>query len=277
MGTSEDLIGRWSVQKLELLEKYLAAYLTILSNQHWCAGYEYIDAFAGTGKPKTRDEQTYVDGSPRIALSLRPAFTEYHFVEQADWRVGRLEALKAEFPNRVIRIHPGDCNTILTEEILDHLAYASHKRAIAFLDPFGMQLRWKTMMAIASTETVEIMLNFPVMAINRGVLRQRPELISTADRARLEEFWGTKDWTVDFYEEERTFFGPEFVKKRLSGKEMGAVFCKRLGEIFRYCSEPLLMTNSRNAPLYCLIFAGHNATGVRIATDIFARHERGRK
>ena len=28
------------------------------------------------------------------------------------------------------------------------------------------------------------------------------------------------------------------------------------------------MTNSKNAPLYCLVFAGHNQTGVKIANDI---------
>src|SRR3972149_1676398 len=82
----EDLIGKWSLEKLELLRKYLAAYLKILTNQSWCRGYEFIDAFAGTGKPKSRDEQRYVDGSPRIALSLSPPFSQYHFVEQINWR-----------------------------------------------------------------------------------------------------------------------------------------------------------------------------------------------
>jgi three-Cys-motif partner protein len=69
----EDIIGKWSPEKLELLRKYLAGYITILRNQTWCRGYEYIDAFAGTGKPKTKDEQKYVDGSPRIALGLTPS------------------------------------------------------------------------------------------------------------------------------------------------------------------------------------------------------------
>ena len=70
-----DIIGKWSLGKLELLRKYLAGYLTVLTNQRWCRGYEYIDAFAGTGKPKTKDEQRYVDGSPRIAPGLTPSFT----------------------------------------------------------------------------------------------------------------------------------------------------------------------------------------------------------
>jgi three-Cys-motif partner protein len=105
----EDLIGKWSLEKLGLLRKYLAAYLRILTNQSWCRGYEFIDAFAGTGRPKSRDEQRYVDGSPRIALSLKPPFTQYHFVEQESWRVAKLEKLRAEFADRSITLYHGDC------------------------------------------------------------------------------------------------------------------------------------------------------------------------
>jgi three-Cys-motif partner protein len=270
----EDIIGKWSLEKLELLRKYLAGYLTVLTNQTWCRGYEYIDAFAGTGKPKTKEEQRYVDGSPRIALGLTPCFTQYHFIEQEDWRVARLDKLREEFPTHDITIYHGDCNKILREQILPELSYSSKKRAIAFIDPFGMQFEWETMEHLAETETVEVLLNFPVMAINRGVLRKHPEMISKTSRERLNRFWGTDDWMVDLYMEEQTLFGPEIIKRPRSGREFGYVFKKRLGEIFRYCSIPILMTNSKNAPLYCMIFAGHNATGEKIAGEIFLKYEK---
>jgi three-Cys-motif partner protein len=270
----EDIIGKWSLEKLELLRKYLAGYLRVLTNQTWCRGYEYIDAFAGTGKPKTKDEQKYVDGSPRIALGLTPSFTQYHFIEQADWRVAKLEKLRGEFPSQGIAIYHGDCNKILREEILPQLPYSSKKRAIAFIDPFGMQFEWETMKHLAETKTVEVLLNFPVMAINRGVLRKHPEKIPKGSRERLDQFWGTNDWMVDLYMEDQTLFGMETVKRPHSGREFGKVFKKRLEEIFRHCSIPILMSNSKNAPLYCMLFAGHNATGKRIAEDIFMRYEK---
>ncbi|MBM4331982.1 MAG: three-Cys-motif partner protein TcmP [Deltaproteobacteria bacterium] len=273
----EDLIGKWSVEKLELLGKYLAAYLKILTNQSWCQGYEYIDAFAGTGKPKTRDEQKFVDGSPRIALNLSPSFTQYHFIEQTDWRVEKLQKLHKEFPSHSITIYHGDSNRILREQILPQMPYASKKRAIAFIDPFGMEFQWQTMENLAAIKTVEIVLNFPVMAINRGVLRKNPQMISESAKTRLEQFWGTVDWMVDLYEDEQTLFGPETVKRKLSGKEFGRVFKKRLEEIFPHCSNPVLMANSKNAPLYCLIFAGHNANGKKIAEQIFAKHEKDKQ
>ena len=272
-----DTIGQWSIGKLGLLKKYLAAYLNILTKQSWCRGYEYIDAFAGTGKPKTRDELHYIDGSPRVALSLSPAFTQYHFIEQSSWRAVRLEKLREEFPNHGITIYHGDCNQILKGQILPQLSYASKKRAIAFIDPFGMEFEWETMKQVAKVETIEIILNFPVMAINRGVLRKNPEAVSEAGKARLNRFWGTADWLADLYEEDETLFGPVPVKRRLSGTEMGAVFKKRLEEIFPHCTDPILITNSKNAPLYCLIFAGHNATGKRIARDVFATHEKEKR
>jgi len=272
----EDVIGSWSLEKLELLRKYLVGYLKVLKNQTWCRGYEYIDAFAGTGKPKTKDEQEYVDGSPRIALGLAPSLTRYHFIEQADWRVEKLEKLRTEFPNHNIAIYDGDCNKILREQILPQLSYSTKKRAIAFVDPFGMQFEWETMKYLAQTKTVEVLLNFPVMAINRGVLRKHPEMISEASEERLDRFWGTKDWMMDLYMEEPTLFGIETVKRPHSGKEFGYAFKKRLGEIFRHCSSPILMTNSKNAPLYCILFAGHNATGKKIAEGIFIKHEKAK-
>ncbi|MBI3013208.1 MAG: three-Cys-motif partner protein TcmP [Elusimicrobia bacterium] len=270
----EDTIGSWSVQKLKLLEKYLAAYVKVLARQDWCRGYEYIDAFAGTGKPKTKDEEKYVDGSPRIALDLGMPFTKYHFVEQSDWRVKELEKLKLEFEDRNIEIYPGDCNEVLREKILPGLPYGSNKRAIAFLDPFGMELQWKTMKDIANVETVEIILNFPTMAINREILRRNPEKIPESKKQKMSQFWGTENWTVDLYDEEQTLFGPELVRKKQTGKEFGLVFKNRLSQIFKHCTSPVLMTNSNSAPLYCIMFAGHNATGAKIADQILKKYEK---
>ncbi len=152
----EDIVGKWSVDKLGLLRKYLNAYVQVLKKQRWCKGYEYIDAFAGTGKPKSRDEAKYIDGSPRIALALTPPFTKYHFIENSDWRLKKLQKLQNEFTDRNIEIYPGDCNDVLRNRIVPNLPRKSYKQAIAFLDPFGMQLEWETLQRIAKTQTIEI-------------------------------------------------------------------------------------------------------------------------
>lgn len=268
-----DTIGRWSQDKLGILKKYLEAYLKVLTKQEWCQGYEYIDAFAGTGKPKDRDALQFIDGSPRIALGLKKPFTRYHFIEESSWRVEKLRDLCKEFKDRDVSIYHEDCNKVLKGQILQQLTYASKKRAVAFIDPFGMQVDWETLKALSETKAIEVILNFPVMAINRSVLRKNPEAISQKDLERLSKLWGTKEWMEEMYEEDLTLFGPERRKKRMSGKDFGKVFRNRLSEIFPHCTDPVLMVNSKNTPLYCLMFAGHNATGSRIAGGIFKNFE----
>lgn len=268
----EDLIGRWSVEKLNLLKKYLSAYVKILSNQAWCKGYEYIDAFAGTGKPKTKDEQVYIDGSPRIALSLSPPFTQYHFIEQSDWRVSRLLALRKEFHALGIAIYHGDCNKVLHEQILPQLTRATQKRAIVFVDPFGMHIEWQTMVALAQPKTIEVFVNVPIMAVQRSVLKRQPEKITPQDRDRMRRFWGSGDWEAAFYQEEATLFGTEQIKVRAAASELARRYGDRLATLFPYHTQPIVMTNSTNSPLYALVFASHNKTGVKIAQDIFAKY-----
>ena len=34
----------------------------IKEQNRWCPGYHYVDAYAGSGRPKLRDEELYIDG-----------------------------------------------------------------------------------------------------------------------------------------------------------------------------------------------------------------------
>jgi len=272
----EDSIGPWSEDKLALLRKYLEAYTTIMQGQRWCRnGYHYVDAFAGTGKPRARDEERYIDGSPRVALTIRYPFHSYTFIEKTPWRVQQLEKLKDEFPDRDVRIREGDCNDIIKTEIVSNIRYERFNRGLIFLDPFSMDVEWPTIQEIAGTRALEIFLNFPVMALNRTVLPNDPNALTEAQIRRMNNFWGSTEWRGDIYQQVSTLFGTVEMKMQpTTGKRLGRLFTRRLREVFRHVTEPLVMTNSRNAPLYCLIFAGHNVTGARIVREIFQRYQR---
>jgi three-Cys-motif partner protein len=274
--SQDDVVGPWSEDKLRLLSKYLNAYTVIMQDQHWCRnGYHYIDAFAGTGRPRARDEERYVDGSPRIALTVPRPFRSYTFIEKSSWRVQKLQQLQEEFPDRDIRIREGDCNRIIVTDIAPHIRYERFNRGLIFLDPFGMDVEWSTIERIAETRALEIFLNFPVMALNRTVLPNDPNALTQAQIERMNRFWGSTDWRDDIYEEVPTLFGPVPMKIRsTTGERLGRLFKNRLEEVFPYVTEPLLMTNSKNAPLYCLMLAGHNQQGAKIVQEIFGRYKR---
>lgn len=272
----DDVIGPWSEDKLRLLGKYLDAYTTIMQNQRWCRnGFHYIDAFAGTGRSRARDEARYIDGSPRVALSIRYPFHSYTFIEKVPWRVEHLRRLRDEFPDHDIHIEEDDCNDVITTKITPRIRYAQFNRGLIFLDPFSMDVEWSTIDQIAQTRALEVFVNFPVMALNRAVLSNDPNALTDAQIERMNRFWGSTEWRGDIYEEVPTLFGNVEMKiSRTTGKKLGQLFKKRLLEVFPYVADPLVMTNSRNAPLYCLIFAGFNATAIKIVQDIFGRYEK---
>jgi three-Cys-motif partner protein len=274
--TQDDVIGPWSEDKLQLLRKYLRAYTVIMQGQSWCRnGYHYIDAFAGTGKPRARDEERYIDGSPRVALTIDHPFHSYSFIEKTPWRVQRLQKLREEFPERDIRIYEGDCNHVITTEITPRIRYTKFNRGLIFLDPFSMDVEWSTIEQIADTQALEIFVNFPVMALNRTVLPNDPNALTEDQVKRMNRFWGSTEWRGDIYEEVPTLFGPVEMKiHRTTGQRLGQLFKKRLEQIFPHVTVPLVMTNSKSAPLYCLIFAGHKQTGAKIVREIFDRYQR---
>ena len=199
--------GEWTRQKLEVLEKYLAAYTLALKNQTFRTAY--IDAFAGTGyradagsdaeleQPMFPDlaadePQELLDGSARIALRLERAFSKYIFIERSPARCAQLEKLRGEFPGRAsdIEIVQGDANdeirTLCAKDWRRH-------RAVMFLDPYGMQVEWSTVEAIAHTQAVDLWLLFPLgIGINR--LLPKSGEIPEPWRRRIELFLGTDDW-----------------------------------------------------------------------------------
>jgi three-Cys-motif partner protein len=143
----EDIIGRWSEEKLDLLAKYLKAYSVIMNEQKksWLRAYYYIDAFAGSVRPRAKeDEQRYIDGSPLRALQTEPQFDAYWFVDVSPQRVERVQRLREEFPDRAIDVRQGNCNDVLCNEIVPQISYASRQRAFVFLDPYGLQVDWET-------------------------------------------------------------------------------------------------------------------------------------
>jgi len=272
-----DRIGKWSEDKLDLLKKYLEAYTKIMKNRKWCRGYYYIDAFAGTGKPQAKDEQRFIDGSPRCALTIQNPFSGYYFIEKTRWRVEKLRALKREFGQVPIEILKGDCNQILVKEIIPLFPYSSFKRALLFLDPFGMSITWDILERSSHPKTIEVILNMPIMAMNRACLLNNPDKLTRRHIEMMNNFWGNDDWQKIVYRDVLTLFGSAKIKNCIDSKELSNYFVQRLRSIFNFVSRPLIMRNSNNAPLYCLIYAGHQKVAKDIVESIFGRFEKTRR
>jgi three-Cys-motif partner protein len=291
-GSAHRFGGDWTTQKLDVLGNYLRSYTTALKGKPSPQNpfrKAFIDAFAGTGyrapRIESRDQQgqeqlfpdlaapesqALLDGSARIALSVEPAFDKYIFVEQSAARCAQLEELKAEFANLAdcIDIRCGDAN----EEIqkLADKDWSTH-RAVLFLDPYGMQVEWKTIQAVAETEAIDLWLLFPLgIGVNR--LLTRSGKMPESWRHRLNLLLGTVDWYEEFYQVEPspTLFGTDEDRVvKASMATIGKYFVERLEGVFAgVAREPGILRNSSNNPLYLLCFAVGNPRGKDIALRI---------
>lgn len=168
----------------------------------------------------------------------------------------------------------GDANEEI-ERILKEFNWRKY-RAVAFLDPFGMQVPWSTIEAIGKTNAIEIILNFPVgMSIQRNLPRSGE--FSEEKKKFLETFFGSSEWEDAVYEDKGTpdLFGVQIKdKKDGSGEELAKWYQQRLGKVFGYAPPPRLITNTKGTHLYYLIFAGPNPTGAKIADHVLNQGKR---
>lgn len=287
--------GDWTQEKLLRLEKYLKAYTIIFKSNPQAQFFTitYIDAFAGTGSreapegKKTADSAMLFDlddadasnfqrGSANIALTTEPGFDHYIFVEANRPFAEELEKLKSKFREKSIRVESRDANSYLQEWC--RKTDWGRNRAVVFLDPYGMEVEWPTMEAIASTKAIDVWILFPLgQAVNRLLTKKQEPPKPWVER--LTKFFGTEDWRDEFYRTSRqlSLLGDaEDVERDASVDSISQFFLARLDEIFDGVSRhPLWLRNSKDIPIYLLCFAAANPKGaktaIRIANDILLR------
>jgi len=266
--------GNWTEEKLKILRKYLQAYVSALKNQPF--NLLYIDAFAGTGyREKKKDcnknelfyytkdteQDQFLEGSASIALNIQPSFFKYIFIEANKKRCDELKKLRNMFPllSKNIIIKNKEANKCLIE--LCRIIDWNKHRAVLFLDPFGMEVHWQTIVAIARTKSIDLWYLFPLgVGVNR--LLKRDGKISDTLKNKLNLIFGTEGWYNEFYNiyKETGLFGEiEVTKKAANFNLIANYIIKRLESIFPYVAKnPKQLYNSKNIPLYLFCFATSN-------------------
>ncbi|RRR75426.1 MAG: three-Cys-motif partner protein TcmP [Candidatus Viridilinea halotolerans] len=300
MTTPHQFGGHWTDEKLERLRKYLHAYRQIFSKNPRAKQLRtiFVDAFAGTGHRQNtpvdanqtlpllvdalpiydEDATAFQQGSARIALETTPPFDHYLFIERKPAYIAELERLRQQFPELAprITIRQGEANAAL-QDWCKSTNWQTH-RAVVFLDPYGMEVTWATIEALAQTKAIDLWVLFPLgQAVNRILTRSGPPEGGWADR--LTTFFGTTEWKEAFYRlnPQMSLFDDEAsLKKEATFEQIGAFFLQRLATVFpKVADNPLYLRNRQNVPIYLFCFAAANEVGaptaVRIARDILKK------
>ena len=293
MTTQDEFGGAWTQQKLEALSKYLRAYTKIFSANPRARFYSisYVDAFAGTGSLQIpelvssgvlipdlqKNEEEIRKGSVQRALEVEPPFDKYVFIEKNAQKCAELRKMVANLPSRNVRVIHDDANSAILQWCRS--INSRRERAVVFLDPFGAQVWWGTVSALAKTRAVDLWLLFPYSAINRMLIRERKPPRKWSDL--LDRVLGTHNWENAFYSTSSipSLFDSaeqiEIVRKSVDFRNITAFIRQRLDAEFEAASDPLPLYNSTGSLLFLLFFAAGNEasarTGLKIANNIIGR------
>ncbi len=276
--------GNHTKIKLEVVRLYIDFYTRVLKKQPF--KLIYVDPFAGSGdceikiSAKRKDTNTIdafentehepsltntatIDGSAKIALNIDRLFDEYHFVEENAKRYEQLESLKAQHNDKVIHLYKGDANKKLLK-ILQQVNW-KNTRAIIFIDPYGMETEWETLVAIANTKAVDLWYLFPLS----GVYRQAANNYDSMDKGKIEainRMLGTDEWQTTFYESKQgDMFGSEPLLQRTADIDDIVRFTQeRLSSIFAEVPEPKLLPDT-GPVMFALFFAVANPRAASIS------------
>lgn len=104
-------------------------------------------------------------GSAQIAIDVVPKFDHLVFMDTKPSHCAALRELRDRHRDRQIIVVEDDANRAIQAEI----AWDGwkHSRAVMFLDPYGMDVEWKTLEAIAATEAIDVWFLFSLSGLYR--------------------------------------------------------------------------------------------------------------
>lgn len=263
--------GDWTSQKIEIVTSYTQAYLTVMKNQPF--NLIYFDGFAGSGDIE-QDENIIQGAALRVlAIDDPKPFDLYYFVELVKKYADNLKAqIKLKFPERKFVVRSEDCNV----KIKDMAAYLrkpeqNMTKVLAFIDPKGMQVKWESLEILRGLG-IDMWILVPLgMGVTR--LLKKDGNISDAWVSKLQLFLGMQESEIRnyFYADELiNLFGEAVAGQRLDNAIVRAakLYQERLNTIFKFVSQPFVMRNSKNSPMYHFYLATNNTTALKIANSV---------
>lgn len=257
-GLSVRNAGEWVQFKIDYLNRYIDLFETSMRNK-WSVRY-YIDLLAGPGKNRIQNSGKIIPGSPLIALNTKYPFSNYIFNEVDKNSFSALEQRTIPYKtNSDIKLYNSDCNIVIDEVVKQLEINQKNSLNFSFIDPEGLQVRWETVEKLASVRRMDILLYYPVEALNRNMRK----CINCNEDTKIDWFFGGNKWR-DIYQSLESQNNLSNIHRELM--DLIKSNLKKFGYIdfssdhFQEI-EPLIRNKERNAPLYRLIFASKHNLG----------------
>jgi three-Cys-motif partner protein len=170
-----------------------------------------------------------------------------------------LQELCKESQNKKIYLHKANANKVLPTVLSD--IQWNKSRAVLFLDPYGLEVEWETLVQISKTKAIDLWFLFSLSGLYRQAARNYAALDKHKERI-LDACLGTTQWREAFYEHndvQLDLFGGSSSKtvRTAEWDDLLHFVQERLKTLFAKVPAPLILP-ATGAPLYALFFAVSN-------------------
>jgi three-Cys-motif partner protein len=169
-----------------------------------------------------------------------------------------------------VKTYQGDCNELITA-IMSKIP-KGQKFIFCFVDPSSLvyvgsdgtvydQVRASTIRTITGFPRTELLLNFPLETILRcaGDYFNNPSVPrAISNGERVTNFMGSTSWQ-------------ELPERRRSNRDFLELYMNEMLAQYSFKGAILIRAEEKNAPLYYLVYATHNATAAKIMRDIMKK------
>ncbi|MGD0969672.1 MAG: three-Cys-motif partner protein TcmP [Candidatus Aquilonibacter sp.] len=260
-----------------IIQEYSAAFTSIMTNAKKSVAkfqWDYVDGYAAAGLCRRKESGEIVKGSALNSLDIDPPFSHFTFIELDPDKYRILKGQTAHIAQ--VECINSDTNVVMPRDIVPRYEFSKYRRAFCLLDPYQHKdMSWSTIEAIGRIGTIDLLVHFPTMPMNRGALHRDGE-VSTEAAAAMTRFWGDDGWREAAYvRREGLFTG--LAPEKATDIEFAQAFCRRLKDVagFHGTTAPIPMKNTQGAIMYYLIFALPIETARRAANGVakyFIKH-----
>ena len=256
--------GYWTGLKLVLEKYYIPPYLNILAPR---TRVGYVDLFAGPGLNKIGDQKVPIPGSPLVPVAVKDplkkhTFSAFIFSETEEEYAKALATRVKFFPEMtaISQIRTQDANQVVVE-LPDILKDLDIGHCLVFIDPEGLEFKWKSLESLVTHTDCDLIINFPSSGVQRNL--QNPETKHT-----VQAFLGPgseniprgadEEWAIQLY------------RKNLAkvGKDVSTEITIKSGGPFHYHLIPAVKTTYRNSPWFSNIFPRAKQIIERLSGDV---------
>lgn len=145
-----------------------------------------------------------------------------------------------------------------------------YDRAVVFLDPFALDVRWETVHAVAESCKCDTWILFPISALLRVLPVEHQPIDREADAAT--RVFGDDSWTALYSSTFQQSLEGEWIEQRRRAQDFRPatrLYAQKLRDVFFDVAERGgVLKNSKNSPLFVFMFAAGNEKGAARAIPV---------